>query len=154
MKKISSALSRYVSRLCAVCLAILGFSCSSSEDEDEPPCMYGTPLGTFEIKGTVSTENGEEVSNATIRVAEPERKSEEFSISTTATGNKGGYVTKEKTFPYEKVKVVCLPDDKSLVADSVIIDLKYSRNSDNDNSWNVGHAKSTVDFTLRKKDKK
>lgn len=102
MKKINSTISRYVSRLCAVCLALLGFSCSSSDNEEESDmiCMYGTPTGTFEIKGKVSTEDGAEVANATIRVTRPDIKSEEYSMSTTATGADGGYVVKGETMPH------------------------------------------------------
>ena len=49
-----------LTRLCAGGLALLGFGC----DGDYPGGggdMYGTPVGTFEIKGKVVTEEGKDL---------------------------------------------------------------------------------------------
>lgn len=58
-----------VSRICAVLLAVLGFGCSSSDGPDGP-LMYGTPTGSFEIKGHVMSEDGKAVEKATMRVTD------------------------------------------------------------------------------------
>lgn len=45
-----------------VFLALLGFSCS-----DNGECMYGTPSGSFEVKGIVAHAGGNPVEGAEVK---------------------------------------------------------------------------------------
>ena len=51
MTKINTKLSKLLCKLCALLLALLGFSCSSVEEEEEYPAMYAAPTGEYEVKG-------------------------------------------------------------------------------------------------------
>lgn len=144
--------SAMVSRVCAVGLAILGFGCSSDDpgDDGDLICMYGTPTGSWEIHGSVKTQKGEEVKDATIRVSLPGYDSDPNSISTTDTDSEGAY-TVEGHVLSNKLKVVCVPDNPALDADSTEIELKYKKDKNDKNSWYRGHAEAKVDFKLNPK---
>ena len=62
MKKIYRSVSSFTAWLSALGLSLLGYSCSN-----DAPVMYGTPTGTYEINGSVTTEDGKPVENASIR---------------------------------------------------------------------------------------
>lgn len=139
-----------LTRLCAGGMALLGFGC----DGDYPGGggdMYGTPVGTFEIKGKVVTEDGKEVAGAALRVTQEEIPSGVYSITQTKSGNNGDYLMRSEYTAVNNAKVVCLPDDPALEPDSTIVKLKYSGKRDKDNPWYRGHADATVDFKLKKK---
>ncbi len=148
MKLDRSSFSSLAGRLCTAGMAILGFSCS-----EEAPVMYGTPFGSFEIKGTVTAEDGTHVKDAEIRVTFPDVPSGLHSLETTVTNNDGEYqVTDHHEFA-PTLKVVCLPDDPALEADSVVVEMKYKKGSHNKDEWDRGHAEATVDFRLKSSSK-
>ena len=135
-----------LTRICVGGLALLGFGC------DDYKCMYGTPTGSFEIKGKVVTEDGNDVVGASVRVADPQFSSGVYSYTETKTGEDGAYISAYERFPANnKAKVVCIPADPALEADSVTIDMKYNDNKHKNDPWYFGHADATVDFTLKKK---
>lgn len=134
-----------LTRICVGGLALLGFGC------DDYKCMYGTPTGSFEIKGKVVTEDGNDVVGASVRVTGPQTPSGVYSYDETKTGDDGTYISKGDCFPDVKAKVVCIPADPALEADSVTIDMKYVDKEHKNDSWYEGHADTTVDFTLKKK---
>lgn len=152
MTCIKKNISKLFTGICSVILAILGYSCSKSDDSDLP-VMYGMPTGSFEIKGYVTTQEGEKVNNAEIRVTPPYFPSGECSDKEiTRTGHNGFYDIKCDMMTLESVKVVCLPCDSKLEADSVVVDMHYIIDpSKKDNSWYIGHAEETVNFTLKEK---
>lgn len=137
-----------LTRLCTVGMAILGFGCSSN---DEPLCMYGTPTGTFEIKGKVISEDNNSTADAIVKITRPDLNSGVYSLYETKTTGNGEYAVKGKEILLDKAKVVCLPDDPALEPDSVVIDLKYDDTGHDDSFWDNGHADATVDFKLKKK---
>lgn len=145
-------LSRFVSRVCAAGMALLGFSCSS-DNPDDIPLMYGTPTGTFEIKGKVTTDSGEDVADAVIKVTHKEIASNKFSIVSVKSNGEGAYTADGIYTPYDELKVVCEPSNKEFEADSTTVRMKYIKDESNTNSWNIGHAEATVNFTLKKKKK-
>lgn len=112
--------------------------------------MYGSPTGTFEIKGAVTAESdGTSVAGASIVVKSTNSK---YVLSNPVqTDSKGNYLSEETitTFSKEtKVRVVCTPTDVSgLAADSVDVDLKFGGKKRHD--WDEGHAESTVNFKLK-----
>lgn len=138
-----------ISRLCALCMGLLGFGCSSLNNEPED--MYGTPTGEWEIKGMVTDEAGKTVPDANIKVALPDEDSNRFSITTVETDDGGNYVVRDKEYgPYSCLKVVCIPEDPNLSSDSTIVKLKYVKDKDSkSNFWFIGKAEATVDFVLK-----
>lgn len=128
--------------ICSTLLSLLGFSCSC-----ESEVMYGMPTGDFEVKGTVTDEAGNEAYKAEIRVTHPEAPSDIYRLGETATDTKGNYEIKGHEFLPE-MKVVCIPENAELQPDSVIVKMNY-KNPDKHNSWNHGHAETTVNFTLK-----
>ncbi len=148
--------SAMLSRLCAVGLTVLGFGCSSDEPGDDGGmiCMYGTPTGSWEVHGSVKTQKGDAVPDATIRVTLPEYDSDPNSMETAPTDAEGAYSVEGHSL-IGKLKVVCVPDDPALDADSTEVVLKYKKDKNDKNSWYRGHADATVNFKLKpKQDKK
>lgn len=140
---------KLISKLSAIGLALLGFSCSSDEPE-ELICMYGTPTGSFNIKGKVTSEDGKAVPGATIRVTPSDVPSGLWSYGEVVTGTGGEYEIKSSSAGYKDMKVVCLPSGVELEADSIVTEMEY-KGKDKNNIWNIGHADATVDFKLKKK---
>ncbi|MBP3299139.1 MAG: radical SAM-associated putative lipoprotein [Muribaculaceae bacterium] len=141
------SLSAILARMCAACLALLGFGCSSDDKDPDVLCMYGTPTGDYEIKGKVSNENGDPVSGASIRATDPHDHSGEFAHIKTVTGSDGSY-SMARSGDNRMIMVVCTPADRSLEPDSVVVTLDFKGDA---KGWNLGHAEQTVDFTLKKK---
>lgn len=141
-------LSTILSRLCAVTLPLLGFGCSSEEDF---PCMYGSPNSTFEIKGTVTDEEGRSVPDAIIRISEPEFYSYPYCLKKGLSDFDGSYSIYGSCYPVDSLKVVCKPTDNRLEADSVLVAMDYKKEKEDKGMWYQGHAKATVDFILKKK---
>lgn len=140
---------KLISKLSTIGIALLGFGCSSSENEGD---MYGTPIGSFEFKGKVTDETGKSVEDATIKVTEPKGMSGVYSMTEGKTDESGDYIVEGSTFPIDSYKVVCLPDNPELQADSVMVDVEYIKDKkDKKNPWYAGHADATVDFKLKKK---
>ena len=151
MKLIKRHISSFLTGICSALLSLLGFSCSSSPNEPDYPVMYGMPTGSFEIKGAVTDENGEDIENAEIRVC----PSDEPSYLTNLTGktDADGNYTISAPGILRKAKVVCIPEKNSLEPDSVVVELEYKDKDKYDNSWYMGHAEKTVDFILKSKNK-
>ena len=100
--------------------------------------MYGTPTGIWEIKGEVTDEEIEPVADATIKITRPNVNSTEFSLAETRTNEDGDYLVSKSSDYFSSLKVVCIPDDETLKADSTIVDFK-------------GPTRATVNFKLKKK---
>lgn len=156
MKKIDAKISTMISRLCAFLLALMGFSCSSLEvdDEGEMLLMYGCPTGSYEIKGMVSTDEGLPVRDAIIKVTYDRAPSNAFYLNSDTTDAKG-YYTAEGRVVSSNMKIMCLPPNDSLEPDSTTVELEYVKTENKDDSfWYIGHAEATVNFTLKKKQDK
>lgn len=141
-------LSAMISRVCVAVMALLGYSCGDIGGDS--PLMYGTPTGNWEIKGEVTDEANEPVADATIKITYPEANSSVYSVGVAKTDKDGFYVSagRESAGAF---KVVCIPNDESLKADSAVVKLEYS-GGDKKNSWYMGSASATVDFKLKKKE--
>lgn len=137
--------SSIISRLCIIALSIIGYnSCNSGE------CMYGTPTGSFEIKGEVSNEDGFPVKEAIIRVTKPESNSDNWSVARTITNIDGTYNASGECIPRRELKVVCIPTDNTYEPDSINVPVtyKYDKKHKKD-AWYEGHASVNVDFKLK-----
>ena len=144
MRHISRFFSTLLTGSCAALLSTLGFSSCTKDD-----LMYGTPIGDFEIKGEVTTEEGKAVDNAEIRVTYPEEPSGIYSIKSERTDKDGKYVINDRQSYRKELKVVCIPDNPGLEADSINVSMKYTGGKD---EWDIGHAEKTVNFKLKKKE--
>jgi len=140
--EINSRLSALLARLCAVLLSMLGFGCSSDE-----PCMYGTPVRTYEIKGKVTDPAGRPVDAADIRVLRPDMMSGVHRYVQTVTGKDGGYSVVWADAPEREFKVVCVPVGSTLEPDSVIVEMTVAGDGQPE-SGNASEATATVDFRL------
>lgn len=150
MKRIYSNLRSITSRVCMAGLALLGFSCSDDDDNGQL-CMYGTPTAEFEIKGAVTTEDGKPVPDAEVRVTKREIPSARYVYDRDTTESDGSYNLKGymSAFSENILKIVCIPDDASLAADSV--EVKLTKTEGGDGAWIMGKGEATVDFKLKKK---
>lgn len=148
--KLKSNLLSLISRTCAALLALLGFSCSSKDDPDIP-AMYGCPMGSFVVKGTVTNEEGTPIPDAVVRVTEPHVDSEMWSISRGETNSQGNYSVEEGSVPVESIKIVCLSPGNVYAPDSITVALEYLYDENHKpGAWYRGHADLTVDFKLKK----
>lgn len=144
-------LGSVTSRICMAALALLGFGCSDDNGGGEPD-MYGTPTAKFEVKGKVTDANGNGVRNAEVRITEKGRPSGVFSILKVKSDESGSYNLSGTIVgsPNEELKVVCIPADENLKADSTGVSLKKVENGDG--AWYLGKGTATVDFRLKKKE--
>lgn len=145
MTRIKTHLSTFFTAIFSALLSLLGYGCSLSHDE---PCMYGMPTGDFEIKGAVTTEDGNAVGNAEIRVTSRDIPSGIYSHETTTTNADGQYIVKGESYAESELKIVCIPATAELEPDSVIVKMHY--NKDKNETWYVGSAEEKVDFKLTK----
>lgn len=149
MKKIQMRAATMAARLCGIGLSLLGFS-TCNKDSDVMP-MYGTPTGTFEVKGDVTSEEGKPVKAAQITVKTIyEQEEYNVSIAETTTSESGEYIVKKQRYDFSPaIRVVCTPpEDSDLKADSTDVHLDFKGG---DGDWNIGTATATADFRLRKK---
>lgn len=131
----------------AALLVLFGVSCSS-DDDSEPQCMYGTPTGTFEAKGFVSDEENNPVEEAKILVTKVMENSTDFYYAEAKTDASGNYeIPPTRDFPYQKLKVVCIPPGDALEPDSVIVSVTYDDKGES--PWDMGAASFTADFKLK-----
>ncbi len=146
---IKSKFSSALSWLCTTLLSLLGYSCSGTF---EPELMYGTPHGTFEVKGSVTNEEGDPLPDVAIEV-----KATEIwyifgtdDITRTITNDKGFYTVSDSYFMFDSIKIVCTPSDNTYLPDSTKVKLNYHYDDDHKESfWYKGHANLTVDFNLK-----
>lgn len=149
--RLSTKLSVTISRLCTVLLTLLGYSCSSGKDEPEIINMYGTPTGSFEVKGTVTNETDNPIPEAVVRVSEPHTPSGVWSIARAITNNYGTYIIRDSHFPHDSLKIVCVPISNVYLPDSVTLPVSYKHDEEHEQSgWYSGHATLTVNFKLKK----
>lgn len=152
MKRLNRNISNWLTRLCALCLTLLGYSCSSEDEPDDPVLtMYGAPIGEFTVKGTVKTTDGTPVPNAVIRVTLPEFPSYFMPMCTDTTDNQGRY----HIFAYDYKpdwKFVCVPPSETLEADSTLVTFDFVHDGRTGSIWYIGSASETIDFVLKKKD--
>ena len=144
MKKITFKTSQIISSMIAGTLSILGFSsCDNAE------CMYGTPTGHYEIKGTVTEESGQPVEGAKVIMRHIDNNQTfTYHGDTVVTDDKGDYMLKTSGWPNSKIRMVCKPEDNTLQADSINMTVSFK---DSDGVWNHGTARETVDFILKPK---
>ena len=150
MKKIQMKAATMAARLCGVGLTILGLSAC-----DENKCMYGTPVGSYEqtlkVEGSVSSEYGKSVEDATIEVKYPTGPNSSEIIDKGESNSDGSYnvelTEKNLSGIIRQLRVVCKPDKESgLEADSTDVQL-----STTEISKDKFESIATANFHLKKK---
>lgn len=143
MKKTLSRLNDIIAGVLSGILVLLGFTaCSNGE------CMYGSPTGHYEIKGTVTDSNGAPVKDAEIIVRTLDKNNISTLYPGVTTDNNGDYTLKASGWPSRELRVVCHPIEETLEPDSTEINVKLEGAK---GEWDYGTAKATVDFTLKEK---
>lgn len=153
MKKLFNSVSVLLSRLLAGSLVLFGFGCSSSDDEPDTPMMYGTPTGTFEVKGSVTASDGQSSSpvESNIIVTYPDAPSSKYKIDEVKNTEDGQYAI-TGYINTNKIKVVCLPVDPAYEPDSTVVEGKFEKvNGKRELFMDMGHATFDVDFELKEK---
>lgn len=153
MKKISIKAGNIVRSMLAGAISLLGFAaCDDPEDPDNGGgmvCMYGTPTGYYEIKGSVTAESGSPVENARVilrRISKGRVYTERG--DTVLTDNNGSYLLHRSGFPLADIRIVCQPQSDALEADSVNLTVEFK---DGDRAWFEDTARETVNFKLKNK---
>lgn len=149
MKKISIKADRIINSILACVLSLLGFaSCNdNTSGDDDTLCMYGTPTGHYEIKGTVTAESGQPVEGAKVIMRHIGRNHVFTAYGDTViTDSKGDYMLKTGGWPDNNIRLVCKPEDDTLEADSINMTVSFK---DSNGPWNEGTARETVDFRLK-----
>ncbi len=150
MKKIQMKAATMAARLCGIGLSLLGFSACSDH-----PDMYGTPVGSYDqtlkVEGSVSSEDGKSVKNATIEVKYPTGPNSSEIIDKGETNSNGSYnvelTEKNLSGIIRQIRVVCKPDKESgLDADSTDVQL-----STTEISKDKFESIATANFHLKKK---
>lgn len=147
MKKFNPKFLSVTSRICIAGLSLLGFGCSSDEEE---PCMYGTPTAEFEVKGMVTDPEGKPVKDVKMIITDKDTPSGLSSYGISQTGENGQYSLEGKYtgFPNDKFKIVCKPTDSAYESDSTVVTLKKVAEGE---GWETGKGEGKVDFVLKKK---
>lgn len=152
MKKISIKAGNIVRSMLAGAISLLGFAaCDDPEDPDNDGgmvCMYGTPTGYYEIKGSVKSDAGP-VENARVIMRHISRSNTNtYYGDTVFTDSKGLYKLNTAGWPDENIRIVCQPQSDTLEADSVDIKVEFKGEK---GPWVVGTADETVNFKLKNK---
>jgi putative lipoprotein (rSAM/lipoprotein system) len=137
-------MNKWLNSILATILGVLGFA--ACDDNGEEPVMYGTPTGSYEIKGSVTDENDAPVASKLI-IKRLTSDKDVFSEDTVET-NANGYYEFDDIELAKMYRVVCNPKDDKLEADSTDFETKYQGG---DGSWNVGSGSETVNFKLKEK---
>lgn len=112
--------------------------------------MYGTPYGTFEVKGAVTNEDGQPVADAEIKVTERWFDSGLRTIASTVTAENGSYIITSSVIVADSLKIVCIPSGDVYQPDSIKVKLEYHYDKEHkEDDWYEGHAVITEDFRLK-----
>lgn len=154
MKTIKTGFTTLLNRFTPALITLLGFSATACDEQKD---MYGTPYVTFDVDGTVTTDDGTPVENAQIKAypTEADAVSEEhrdnYIIASGVTDADGRYHLGDMVVLFHNpVKIVCMaPKGSDLQNGAKEVNLEIV-SSKKDPAWSEGTAKGTVDFKLTK----
>ena len=119
MDKFRNYFSLCVKAICTAVLTMLGFDSSS-----EIRVMYGLPVGNFEIKGTVSTADGDEAVREAQIKAKYDNEANQTVISIARSDSAGNFTLAGKAVS-DRLQIICTPADSLLRPDTITVDLTY-----------------------------
>lgn len=143
MRNIYRQSQKLIGRACVAILALLGFSCSDEGNY----CMYGTPTSDFEIKGSITSEDGNALSDVVMSV---ESKYNTYTLDADTTADDGRFELKGRFTgsPRDQLRVFARPLDSTIASDSATVTL--TQTGKGDGAWYEGKGEQTVDFKLKK----
>lgn len=155
MKKISLSLSSLLSIILSSIISLLGFT--SCNDDKNNVLMYGAPYGDFEVKGTVTDNEGKPVKDAQVITRptsisyEENQYADYHNSDTTYTDASGKYSISRDDVYFNYLRIIVHPKDNNLESDSIRHHLKFVGG---DHGWYEGKATITQDFSLKAKENK
>lgn len=166
MKTLHYHWNRSLNWILTTLLGFLGFS-SCEEDNsgnDNIICMYGTPTASYTIKGKVTNQAGQALSDIQIIVSDmefsyqsrpdfiPDTPYGSYPVNDTLyTGKEGEFETRQTAFPKDTVKynlkVNLNGNNPHYQADSLKVTF-LRKDLQEGEGWNIGNATQEVKITL------
>lgn len=160
MKKTYFSVKSLINSALGTMLALLGFSCSSEEeDDDNILLMYGSPTGYFQVKGSVTDEDGAPIDSAEI-ILRGFRQDDNTTFDIIPENYKRVITDKDGKYTYfgsmssrGRARIVCKPLRPGLEADSAEQNFDFIKDEEKHKGewWYFGEAHATQDFKLKKK---
>lgn len=151
-KRQASLIYRFTQSILKMILLTFGFSCTTS-------CggLYGTPYADFEMKGKVTNEKGESLSDVEINSVSIESDSIRYQRTVAITNTRGMYTVSEDLYslqwsdggyPFRFIGDTTLyePFDTTIQRDQLHF-------KDADHGWYEGKTSIVVNVTLKEKEK-
>ena len=156
---------RWYNSLLASLLTFLGYGCTMNEPIDmygTPILMYGTPTVTYNIKGTVTDEDGKAINGIKVKatINTSDEANTEHILDAKITDAEGKYIM--KIYDYIPVndsnhKLIIEDIDGAenggeFQSDTIkVTDLEIKKISGPDGEWNLGVFEINADAKLKKK---
>ena len=157
--------NRWYNAVLTALLSIIGYACSSSDEDDRVVLMYGTPHADYQFMGTVTDESGSPVKGIKVSAKNVYRRYdgavvETYGVDSTLTDSKGKYAVEGKAFVDEQVLKLIVEDldgeanGGAFKNDTIDIDFdkaKKVKEPDKNDYWSEGTFAITQDIKLKKK---
>ncbi|WP_025068552.1 radical SAM-associated putative lipoprotein [Bacteroides gallinarum] len=151
MKKGKKQWLRVCNGMMSGALVLLGFTSCDENGTGTGRCEYGTPYAKYEIKGKVTGEYGQTVSDARILVknmAPGDSHARAISSDTVYTKENGEYLYQNTITGYQDFRVICEDLTGTYKADSMNVKMNPTGGS----GWYEGKDNKEVNFELKKKE--
>lgn len=137
-------------KLVALFSAILGISATSCNSFDAP-AMYGCPHADYDIKGTVTDDEGSPLEGISIEATNTKGYHVTIpELCTTKTDKDGSYKLKFNTSVLERIDIHFVDEAGEYADETKTFSVKFT---DGDGSWFIGTAFVTADAKLKKLEK-
>lgn len=158
-------IKRWYNVVLTALLSVLGYACSSSDEDDRAVCMYGTPHADYQFSGTVTDESGSPVKGIKVSAKNVYRLYdgtvvETYGVDSTLTDSKGKYAVEGGAFLGEHILKLIVEDldgeanGGNFMNDTIDIDFdnaKKVKEPDKDDYWSNGTFAISQDIKLKKK---
>lgn len=158
-------INRWYNVVLTALLSVLGYACSSSDEDDRAVCMYGTPHADYQFSGTVTDESGSPVKGIKVSAKNVYRRYdstvvETYGVDSTLTDSKGKYAVEGQAFLGEHILKLIVEDldgeanGGAFKNDTIDIDFdnaKKVKEPDKDDYWSNGTFAISQDIKLKKK---
>ena len=157
--------NRWYNTVLTALLSVLGYACSSSDEDERVVIMYGTPHADYQFSGTVTDESGSPVKGIKVSAKNVYRRYdstliETYGVDSTLTDSKGKYAVEGEAFLGEHILKLIVEDldgeanGGNFMNDTIDIDFdnaKKVKEPDKDDYWSDGTFAITQDIKLKKK---
>lgn len=158
-------INRWYNVVLTALLSVLGYACSSSDEDEMVVIMYGTPHADYQFMGTVTDESGSPVSGIKVSAKNVYRLYdgtvvETYGVDSTLTDSKGKYAVEGGAFLGEHILKLIVEDLDGeanggiFMNDTIDIDFdkaKKVKEPDKDDYWSNGTFAISQDIKLKKK---